>query len=114
MASTIKLEQLAWLRRTGNLTEAKALASQPPAQQTDAWWNERQQLARELLSAGHAADAYAVTVQHGQSKGIAFAEAEFLAGWIALRHLKKPAEAQKHFQALYDGVTGESFKSRAA
>jgi soluble lytic murein transglycosylase len=110
----IKLEQLAWLRRTGNLAEAKTLAAQPPAHQTDAWWNERQQLARDLLSAGRAADAYAVTVQHGQTKGIAFAEAEFLAGWIALRHLKKPAEAQKHFQALYDGVSSGSFKSRAA
>ena len=65
----------------------------PPTDQTDAWWNERQQLARDLLAAGRAADAYAVTVQHGQTKGIAFAEAEFLAGWIALRHLKKPAEA---------------------
>ena len=111
---TIKLEQLAWLRRTGNLAEAKTLASQPPAHQTDAWWNERQQLARELLAAGRAADAYAVTVQHGQTKGIAFAEAEFLAGWIALRHLKKPAEAQKHFQTLYDGVSTDSSKSRAA
>ncbi|MFI5029944.1 MAG: transglycosylase SLT domain-containing protein [Reyranellales bacterium] len=111
---TIKLEQLAWLRRTGNLAEAKTLASQPPAHQTDAWWNERQQLARELLSAGRAADAYAVTVQHGQTKGIAFAEAEFLAGWIALRHLKKPTEAQKHFQTLYDGAPTENSKSRAA
>ncbi len=55
---TIKLEQLAWLRRTGNLNEAKTLASQPPAHQTDAWWNERQQLARELLSAGRAAGSY--------------------------------------------------------
>jgi soluble lytic murein transglycosylase len=111
---TIKLEQLAWLRRTGNLAEAKALAAQPPAQQTDAWWNERQQLARDLLSAGRTADAYAVTVQHGQTKGIAFAEAEFLAGWIALRHLKKPADAQKHFQTLYDGAPTENSKSRAA
>jgi len=111
---TIKLEQLAWLRRTGNLAEAKALAAQPPAQQTDAWWNERQQLARELLSAGRTADAYAVTVQHGQTKGIPFAEAEFLAGWIALRHLKKPAEAQKHFQTLYDGAPTDNSKSRAA
>jgi soluble lytic murein transglycosylase len=110
----IKLEQLAWLRRTGNLAEAKALASQPPAHQTDAWWNERQQLARDLLAAGRAADAYAVTVPHGQTKGLAFAEAEFLAGWIALRHLKRPAEAQKHFQTLYDGAPTDFSKSRGA
>jgi soluble lytic murein transglycosylase len=111
---TVKLEQLAWLRRTGNLAEAKTLAAQPPAHQTDAWWNERQQLARDLLSAGRTADAYTVAVQHGQTKGVAFAEAEFLAGWIALRHLKKPADAQKHFQTLYDGVSTDVSKSRAA
>ena len=35
---TIKLEQLAWLRRTGNLAEAKTLAAQPPDHQTDAWY----------------------------------------------------------------------------
>jgi soluble lytic murein transglycosylase len=111
---TIKLEQLAWLRRTGNFNDAKTIALQATANQNESWWNERQQLARDMLAAGHAADAYAVTVPHGQSKGIAFAEAEFLAGWIALRHLKKPAEAQKHFQTLYDGAPTDHSKSRAA
>jgi soluble lytic murein transglycosylase len=111
---TIKLEQLAWLRKTGKFDEARAIAVQAQPNQTDAWWNERQQLARDLLAAGHPAEAYAVTVPHGMTKGVAFAEAEFLAGWIALRHLKKPAEAQKHFQTLYDGVSIDSSKSRAA
>jgi len=110
----IKLEQLTWLRRSGKLNEAMALALQPPPTQTEAWWNERQLLARDMLAAGHAADAYAVTVPHGQAKGVAFAEAEFLAGWIALRHLKKPAEGLKHFQTLYEGVSTDVPKSRAA
>jgi len=55
-----------------------------------------------------------VALQHGQTRGIAFAEAEFLAGWIALRHLKKPADGLKHFQTLYDGVSTDISKSRAA
>ena len=110
----IKLEQLSWLRRSGNFDEARALALAPPAAQTEAWWNERQQLARDLLAAGHPAEAYAVAVQHGQTRGIAFAEAEFLAGWIALRHLQKPADGLKHFQTLYDGVSTDISKSRAA
>ena len=110
----IKLERAQWLRRTGSLDDAKALLTAPVANQNDAWWNERHQLARDLLAAGRAADAYAVTVPHGLTKGVAFAEAEFLAGWIALRHLKRPADAQKHFQTLYDGVTTDISKSRAA
>jgi soluble lytic murein transglycosylase len=110
----IRLERLQWLRRSGNLAEAKGLLAAPAASQTDPWLSERQQVARDLLASGHAADAYAVISQHGQTKGLQFAEAEFLAGWIALRHLKKPAEGQRHFQVLYDGVSTDISKSRAA
>ena len=110
----IKLERAQWMRRTGSLDDAKTLLIGPVANQNDAWWNERSQLARDLLAAGRAADAYAVTVPHGLTRGVAFAEAEFLAGWIALRHLKRAPEAQKHFQTLYDGVATDISKSRAA
>ena len=110
----IQLERFQWLHRTGNLDQAKSLLLASPASQSDAWWNERQSLARDLLAAGRAADAYAVTVPHGLTRGSAFAEAEFLAGWIALRQLKRNAEAQKHFQALYNGVGTDISKSRAA
>jgi soluble lytic murein transglycosylase len=110
----VRLERAQWMRRTGSLDEAKALMTGPAANQTEAWWNERNQLARDLLAANRAADAYAVTVDHGLTRGVAFAEAEFLAGWIALRHLKKPAEGLKHFQTLYDGVSTDVSKSRAA
>ena len=111
---TIRLEQVTWLRRTGKLDQARTLLAQSAPNQSDAWWNERQQVARDLLAAGRAADAYAIVSRHGQLKGVAFAEAEFLAGWIALRHLKKPAEGLKHFQTLYDGVSTAVSKSRAA
>src|SRR5262249_56973864 len=110
----IKLERAQWMRRTGSLDDAKALLAKPVANQNDAWWSERNQVARDLLAAGRAADAYGVVVQHGLSRGVSFAEAEFLAGWIALRHLKKTADAQKHFQTLHDGVTTDASKSRAA
>ena len=109
----VRLERARWARRTGNLNEAKALIAGPMANQNAAWWSERNLLARELLAAGRPADAYAV-VGHGLTKGGAFAEAEFLAGWIALRHLKKPADGQKHFQTLYDGVSTAISRSRAA
>ena len=111
---TLRLERAQWLRRTGSLDEAKTLLAGPIANQNDAWWNERNQLARDLLAAGRAADAYAVAAPHGLTKGVAFAEAEFLAGWIALRHLKKSADALKHFQTLHDGVATDISKSRAA
>lgn len=110
----LALERLQWLRRTGNLDAAKPLLMAPTVPQTEAWWNERNVMVRELLAAGRAGDAYALTVPHGFTKGVAFAEAEFLAGWIALRHLKRPADALKHFQTLYDGVSTDSSRSRGA
>ena len=110
----IKLERAQWMRRTGSLDDARALLAKPVANQNDAWWNERNQVARDLLAAGRAAEAYAIVVPHGLTRGVSFAEAEFLAGWIALRHLKKTVEAQKHFQTLHDGVTTDISKSRAA
>ncbi len=117
-APAVRLERLQWLRRTGNLGEAKAMLAAPATgqstNQTDAWLSEQQQVTRDLLAAGHAADAYALILQHGQTRGLAFAEAEFLAGWIALRHLKKPGDGIKHFQILYDGVSTDISKSRAA
>lgn len=115
---TMKLERAQWLRRTGKLDEAKTALVGPPvnqaANQANAWWNERNLVARDLLAAGRATDAYSVIVGHGMTRGVAFAEAEFLAGWIALRHLKKPADALKHFQTLHDGVTTDISKSRGA
>jgi soluble lytic murein transglycosylase len=110
----LRLERVQWIRRTGTLDEAKAaLAGQIP-NQTDAWWNERNVVVRDLLAANRPADAYAVAINHGLTKGVGFAEAEFLAGWIALRQLKKPADALKHFSTLYDGVSTDLSKSRGA
>ena len=111
----IRLERAQWLRRTGNLNDAKALLTAPAVRQNEAWGNERQPArARPAGRRPRQADAYAVAAAHGLTRGVAFAEAEFLAGWIALRHLKRTADAQKHFQTLYDGVTTDISKSRAA
>ena len=65
----IKLERAQWMRRTGSLDDAKALLAKPVANQNDAWWNERNQVARDLLAAGRAADAYAIVVPHGLTQG---------------------------------------------
>jgi len=111
---TLRLERVQWLRRTGNLDEAKTAFAGPTTNLPDAWWNERNQLARDLLTANRPADAYAVASGHSLTKGVAFADAEFLAGWVALRQLKKPADAVKHFQKLHDGVTTDISKSRGA
>ena len=65
-----------------------------------AFWSERNLLARKLLHDGDAKAAYAVVAAHGQTADEPRAEAEFLAGFIALRMLHDPAPAEQHFQTL--------------
>ncbi|TXL69322.1 lytic transglycosylase domain-containing protein [Vineibacter terrae] len=110
------LDRIRYLRRTGDNAGALSLMQHLPAtlQQDDSWWAERQIMARDALQAKRADLAYRLVAAHGLKRGVAFAEAEFLAGWIALRWLKKPDMALRHFQALEDNVSMPVSKSRAA
>ena len=78
------------------------------------WWTERQILARRALRDGDAKTAYRLIRDHGLTDGVGRAEAEFLAGWIALRFLSMPHAAFGHFSALYEDVRTPISRSRAA
>ncbi|GGD93095.1 lytic transglycosylase [Aureimonas endophytica] len=66
----------------------------------DAWWNERRIVARDLLDVGRAKDAYRVASAHSAEGSTDAADAEFHAGWIALRFLRDPQTAAKHFSRI--------------
>lgn len=89
------------LRRSDNAVEAaQALAAVPHAVEAhhgDAWWTERRLVARKLLDGGHTQLAYRVAAGHAAVSASSKVEAEFHAGWIALRMLNDAATAQKHF-----------------
>ena len=42
--------------------------------------------------------------RHGQTEGEDFAEAEWLAGWLALRYADRPGEAFRRFNRMYEAV----------
>lgn len=79
-----------------------------------AFWAERQYLAHQLLRDADAQDAYDVVVAHGQTEPEFVAEAEFLAGFIALRRLNNPAAAIRHFNALAATSRAVLTQSRAS
>lgn len=78
------------------------------------WWNERQIVARHLMSRGDTRTAYDLVSQHIDDDGSAFTQAEFLAGWLALIGNHQPFRAFEHFNALYKNSDTPSGKSRAA
>jgi soluble lytic murein transglycosylase len=92
------------LRKHDKIIEAAAvLMTAPRAPELvidgDAWWTERRLIARKLLDLGDASEAYVLCAQHGARSVSAKVEAEFHAGWIALRFLHDPATAERHFAA---------------
>ncbi len=103
----LMLDHARFLRRTDRSADALALwmASGAAAQQAEpdhgnTFWGERNLLARKLLAEGNFTGAYALASAHGQTEPAAAADAEFLAGFIALRKLADPAAAVRHFAIL--------------
>jgi soluble lytic murein transglycosylase len=74
--------------------DAKALVD------PDAWWVERRILSRELLDLGQPLIAYRLAAAHTAETPAMAAEAEFHAGWYALRALNEPKTAMKHFARI--------------
>ncbi|MFL1463903.1 lytic transglycosylase domain-containing protein [Roseococcus sp. DSY-14] len=84
----------------------------PPEAQR-AIWAERQVLSRKLLRLGNPQAAYQVAAQHGQTvPGEPRQEAEFLAGFIALRALEDPRRALGHFQMVGEGSRSAITRAR--
>ncbi|HEY4041353.1 MAG TPA: lytic transglycosylase domain-containing protein [Rhodopila sp.] len=79
---------------------AALLAQTADADNPLAFWSERNVLARKLLHDGDSKTAYKIVLGHGELPDEQRAEANFLAGFIALRMLHDPAAAEKHFRAL--------------
>lgn len=91
-------------RREGKPAEAaKALAWVPrdPARlgDGDGWWVERRLIARDLLDEGEIALAYELAAGHGAEDAAARIDAEWHAGFIALRFRDAPMLALDHFRA---------------
>ncbi|HYM32788.1 MAG TPA: hypothetical protein VEU47_15915, partial [Candidatus Cybelea sp.] len=80
----------------------------------DRWWNERQFLARRLLADGNISDAYKVASHHGDLSPKNLVEAEWLAGWIALRFLQEKQTALTHFSRIYEAASTPVTRSRCA
>ena len=113
-----KLARIRVFRRSGKPVSAARIVlglsgdPEPPVDQ-GRWWDERRDLARALLDDGYPAQAYRVAAGHSAHSAKDIAEAEFHAGWIALRFLDYPHLAQKHFAAIVRVATKSRSIARA-
>ena len=80
-------------------TSAEALG------QPERWGNKRRSLAREMMRAGKSRTAYRLAANHFLTDGSHFKDLEWLAGYIALRHLNDPKTALRHFRRFRAGVS---------
>ncbi len=114
----LTLERARWLRRRDRDAEAAAAwaarPASPPPEAARTAWAERQILARKLLRLGDPGNAYILAAQHGlATPGEPWQEAEFLAGFIALRRLDAPDAAERHFVKLAEGSRSVITRARS-
>ena len=109
-------------RKNENWAKARAILLEVPGEASkmgdaEAWWIERRIIARRSIGIDDKAAArkaaYQISRAHGFAKGPEAEEGEFLAGWIALRYLKDPDTALKHFATLGEIAKSRTEKARA-
>jgi len=110
----ITFDRVNWLRRTNNQAAARAVMAATNyapglVVEPEAWLKLRVQMAREAMREGDAATAYRIAANHAafplgralaeRSLGerAAFIDAEWVAGWVALRQLNRPSDALGRF-----------------
>jgi soluble lytic murein transglycosylase len=108
-----------YFRRADKPVEAAAVLATVPTNPDvlvdgDEWWVERRIVARKLLDAGDAKTAYAVVSGHAARTPEKRIEAEFHAGWIALRFLSDPEKAAGHFAQVAALAEGPNSLARGA
>jgi len=110
-------DRIRWRRRRGLIEKAYELMEKAPTDdlpRADKWGIERRILARWALREGDVSVAYRLAKDHGQTGRVERAEAEWLAGWIALRFVHQYEDAFDHFKLLFDEVRYPISRSRAA
>jgi soluble lytic murein transglycosylase len=105
-------------RRQDQYVEAAAFldkVTRDPAKlvNTTEWWNKRRIVARALADRGDFRTAYRLVAAHVAQSPVDRADAEFHAGWYALRALHDPTTAETHFRKIQDISSRPLSASRA-
>lgn len=111
-------ERFVWRARKGREADALALLNERSVSaaslgQPENWSRRRANLARSEMRAKRYKAAYEAASRHHLSGGSAFADLEWLSGYISLRFLNRPSDALKHFNAFQGAVDSPISLGRA-
>jgi soluble lytic murein transglycosylase len=106
------------LRRSGKSEEAAKVLLGAPTEEAlivspDDWWVERRANAYEALKVNKPKLAYELVREAGPLTANPLKEQTFMAGWLALRYLKDPKTAERHFQAMNKAADGPLSRAKA-
>jgi len=107
-----------YIRISGRPEDAVAYVRQidareaPLAARDDIFAEKRRYISR-AMRASDRQGAYALLANHGMTSGEQFADAEWMAGWLALRFLNNPQDAARHFTHLDENVSTPVSRARA-
>ena len=116
----LEYDRLKWRNRRGRLESSLQILydnsnrSEEELIRADLWWKQRESIVRSLIYKKRYKTAYKVASEHSLSSGPEFAEAEWLAGWIAHSFLKSQEYAINHFLNFYDNVSYPISMARGA
>ena len=114
----LQYDRFTWRARKGRSADAKTLlrdqsTSVEALGQPQAWSNRRRSLARDEMRDGNPKLAYQLASKHFLTEGSAYADLEWLSGYIALRKLNDPATALGHFLRFNKAIISPISKGRA-
>ncbi|MGL3606562.1 transglycosylase SLT domain-containing protein [Rhizobium sp. G187] len=106
------------LRKQQKYEEAATLFARMPRERerlvdAGAWWNEQRIIARGLADLGKTREAYQIVANHVATDPADVVDAEFHAGWYALRSLHNPTLARPHFERILAASDRPLSQSRA-
>jgi soluble lytic murein transglycosylase len=112
-------QRIQTLRRANKTEEAAKLMLGAPTEEAkivvpDEWWVERRANAYEALKAGKPKLAYELVREAGPLSENPLKDQTFMAGWLALRYLKKPDLAETHFLAMNKAADGPLSRAKAS
>jgi soluble lytic murein transglycosylase len=107
-----------YLRKQEKYPDAAKLLQQMPRDRDELvnageWWNEQRIISRGLVDQGDFKAAYRIVANYAATTPTDIVEAEFHAGWFALRGLQDAKTAQNHFRKILDFSNGPISVSRA-